>query len=133
MDCAATGTQMVEDIKKLGEWADFYREPGKAAKIIAVRLARNVDEIFDKVENIEGYWSPGTYYEAGQELSELSTLALGPAEGDGTIQVSTCWKDAKGRGGGSAPSLCPEGMERNGALCYPLCDEGYVGVSHLCW
>ena len=65
MDCADTGTQMLEDIKMLEQWADFFSDAGKAAKIIATRLVFNIAEILEKLENIETDWSPGTYYEAG--------------------------------------------------------------------
>lgn len=30
-------------------------------------------------------------------------------------------------------SRCPEGMEQDGALCYPKCREGYDGVGPVCW
>ncbi len=28
---------------------------------------------------------------------------------------------------------CPDGQEKDGALCYPKCDSGYTGVGPLCW
>ncbi len=28
---------------------------------------------------------------------------------------------------------CPDGQEKDGALCYPKCDSGYTGVGPVCW
>lgn len=28
---------------------------------------------------------------------------------------------------------CPAGMELDGGLCYPLCNQGYTGVGPVCW
>ena len=36
------------------------------------------------------------------------------------------------RGVGIPLSEC-EGMEKDGALCYPYCRSGYVGVGPICW
>ena len=44
-----------------------------------------------------------------------------------------CWKHAYGRGAGHVITTCREGEERNGALCYPLCKDGYHGVGPVCW
>jgi len=30
-------------------------------------------------------------------------------------------------------SGCPPGTEQNGALCYPLCDDGFSGSGPVCW
>lgn len=38
-----------------------------------------------------------------------------------------------GRGVGTIPDQCPPNTEKDGALCYPLCDAGYKGVSFVCW
>ena len=44
-----------------------------------------------------------------------------------------CWKMAYRRGVGKAISACREGEEKRGALCYPLCRDGYVGRGPVCW
>jgi hypothetical protein len=44
-----------------------------------------------------------------------------------------CYKMSYGRGVGTIPTECPDGYERNGALCYPLCRDGYEGVGPVCW
>lgn len=52
---------------------------------------------------------------------------------------ATCRKNAHvvaresyGRGAGSALG-CASGEERDGALCYPKCKDGYNGVGPVCW
>lgn len=58
----------------------------------------------------------------------LITLILGVSSDN-----SGCWKSAYGRGVGKAISACAEGLEKDGALCYPPCREGYHGIGPVCW
>ncbi|WP_425420440.1 discoidin domain-containing protein [Phaeodactylibacter xiamenensis] len=44
-----------------------------------------------------------------------------------------CWKETYGRGVGTIPKICPNGMENDAGLCYTLCKEGYYGVGPVCW
>lgn len=44
-----------------------------------------------------------------------------------------CWKSAYGRGVGQPISVCRDDEEKNGALCYPKCKDGYYGVGPVCW
>lgn len=44
-----------------------------------------------------------------------------------------CYKNSTVRGAGVPISACPEGMEKDGLLCYPKCKEGYTGVGPVCW
>jgi hypothetical protein len=43
----------------------------------------------------------------------------------------SCGKDIKI--GDPTPLLCPPGLEQDGAICYPSCNSGYVGVGPVCW
>ena len=45
----------------------------------------------------------------------------------------SCWKKAYGRTAGEPLSSCPADHEKDGALCYPHCQEGYSGVGPICW
>ena len=38
-----------------------------------------------------------------------------------------CWKRSYGRGIGQPLSMCRNGTELNGALCYEKCQSGYQG------
>lgn len=42
-------------------------------------------------------------------------------------------KNTYGRGAGVGVSVCPAGLERNGALCYPKCAAGFVGAGPVCF
>ncbi|EQC30177.1 hypothetical protein SDRG_12029 [Saprolegnia diclina VS20] len=44
-----------------------------------------------------------------------------------------CRKDHYGRGVGVSRLGCNGGLEQSGLLCYPKCDEGYMGLGPLCW
>jgi hypothetical protein len=44
-----------------------------------------------------------------------------------------CYLPSNGRGVGTIPTECPAGTEKNGALCYPLCQAGFYGVGPVCW
>ncbi len=43
------------------------------------------------------------------------------------------FKNTYGRGAGGAVSVCPVGLERNGALCYPRCVAGFAGNGPVCF
>lgn len=51
----------------------------------------------------------------------------------GTPSEPVCWKDSLPRGVGTLPNQCPEGQEKDAALCYPLCPSGFYGVGPMCW
>jgi hypothetical protein len=57
-------------------------------------------------------------------------LALTTNDAD---DVDFCYLPSNGRGVGTIPTECPAGTEKNGALCYPLCQAGYYGVGPVCW
>jgi hypothetical protein len=43
-----------------------------------------------------------------------------------------CTKPTQTRGAGE-PMICREGLEQDGALCYPRCKPGFHGVGPVCW
>jgi hypothetical protein len=51
----------------------------------------------------------------------------------GDEDTESCWVKAYGRGVGKPISDCPDGLERDGLLCYPKCAENYTGVGPVCW
>ena len=55
-------------------------------------------------------------------------VALAVAEDD-----NACWLSSYGRGVGAPISVCADGLEQNGALCYPQCSDGYSGDGPVCW
>ena len=60
------------------------------------------------------------------ERKQISAV-LGLTEQDG------CWLSSYGRGAGKVIRFCRPDQEKNGALCYPKCNEGYYGLGPVCW
>jgi len=46
---------------------------------------------------------------------------------------NTCWMRSYGRGAGKPITVCKEGLEQNGLLCYPPCKQGFSGAGPVCW
>jgi len=49
------------------------------------------------------------------------------------LPSGTCWLDSYGRGVGRPIHTCPDGQDKDGALCYPQCNPGDYGVGPVCW
>lgn len=45
----------------------------------------------------------------------------------------TCTKQTQTRGVGKPIHACPDSMDKDGALCYPKCRDGFTGVGPVCW
>ena len=45
-----------------------------------------------------------------------------------TLLTGACWRDSFGRGSGEGVSVCDDGEDQYGALCYPKCEIGYEGI-----
>lgn len=46
---------------------------------------------------------------------------------------AACFAHTIGRGVGKPVHSCPSNKDKNGALCYPKCKEGYHGIGPVCW
>lgn len=66
-------------------------------------------------------------------LSLTLVFLLSTTAAQATSIAKFCWKNSYGRGAGKPLSTCVNGMEKNGALCYPKCKAGYKGVGPVCW
>ena len=64
---------------------------------------------------------------AAHAQQELQPIASANADAE------SCWVEAYGRGVGKPITSCPADKEKDGALCYPLCRDGYNGVGPVCW
>jgi len=47
--------------------------------------------------------------------------------------TDTCWRHAETHGLGRLGSVCADGQEQNGAMCYPKCKDGFNGNGPVCW
>ena len=90
-------------------------------------------EVKKDIADIKSDWDGQLYYAAGEALADLITVAIGPVTSDGNDTEAGCWKQAYGRGVGKVITACPDGKEKDGALCYPICRDGYYGVGPVCW
>ena len=66
-------------------------------------------------------------------MAEIITMAIGPVTSDGDDVLAGCWKQAYGRGVGRVISTCPSDKEKDGALCFNKCKDGFSGVGPVCW
>lgn len=64
---------------------------------------------------------------------KIQALALSVLLASHSVQASNCWQDAYGRGVGEVITTCRDGLQKDGALCYPYCKEGFYGVGPVCW
>ncbi|CAF1468814.1 unnamed protein product [Rotaria sp. Silwood1] len=45
-----------------------------------------------------------------------------------------CWRRTYGRGVGHPLNACPTDQpDKSGLLCYPKCQDGYIGIGPVCW
>ena len=45
----------------------------------------------------------------------------------------SCWLKTKGRGWGHPLNSCPADKQKDLAMCYTPCKEGYTGTGPVCW
>ena len=124
---------MEEDIEALEHWAAVFKEPKHLAEIIAKHLIFGRATVKKDIEAIKSDWDGKLYFAAGEALADLITVAIGPVTTSGKETETGCWKQAYGRGVGKAISSCPDDKEKDGALCYPFCRDGFNGVGPVCW
>lgn len=61
-----------------------------------------------------------------------ATMCLKTCPADMTDTGLDCLKNSNTRPSSPIDS-CPWGQEKDGELCYPICNPGYVGVGPVCW
>ena len=94
---------------------------------------------WDRCESIHGKdqceWSGALIYPKCREgFHPVGCCVCSPNCPDGWDDIGvSCKKPMQNRGVGRAVDSCPAGTERNGALCYPVCREGFVGNGPVCW
>ena len=63
----------------------------------------------------------------------ISAFVLALLFSGASVSATNCWEDAYGRGVGKVITACGPDEEKNGALCYPKCKEGFYGNGPVCW
>ncbi len=66
------------------------------------------------------------------EADKLAVMKWIKVEATGD-KLPFCWRQSYGRGVGEPLSTCANGMEKDGLLCYPRCNEGYGAAGPVCW
>lgn len=44
-----------------------------------------------------------------------------------------CWRETYGRGVGTIPTICLNGLQMDAGLCYTFCRTGYYGIGPVCY
>lgn len=122
--------------KEKRDWADgnYFKAGLETAQVLNLLVPIHNNEMAAVLADAYGNDYSVDLANIGGETSiwtaAESIASLVGAFGDGS---KACWKSAHGRGIGRLRSECPEGKEKGGRLCYPLCEEGYNGVGPVCW
>jgi hypothetical protein len=93
------------------------------------------DEAKCKAENPQGceQYLAMWYPKCRENFHAVGSNICSPDCPEGMNDTGTgCAKQSEGRGAGT-PMECPEGLEKDGALCYEPCADGADGVGPVCW
>ena len=71
---------MDEDIAAIESWAQIFTDPAKLSATLAKHYAFHKKEIQADVTTLETDWDAASYFQAGDDLAALMTLAVGPIE-----------------------------------------------------
>jgi len=77
---------MTDDLNAIAAWASVFKDPAALAKKLAFHYARHKAEITADITTLESDWDTQKYFDAGKDLADIATLAIGPISstlGDG--------------------------------------------------
>ena len=69
---------MTDDINAIEQWASIFKDPAKLAQKLALHYARHKSEIQGDISTLESDWDTQKYFDAGKDLADIATLAIGP-------------------------------------------------------
>ena len=75
-----TCENMDENIAVIEDWASVFENPKELAKKLAMHYAMHHAKIQDDIKTLETDWDSQDYFKAGQDLADISVLALGPIQ-----------------------------------------------------
>ena len=76
----STCENMDEDIAAIESWAQIFTDPAKLSATLAKHYAFHKSEIKADITTLETDWDASSYFQAGDDLAALMTLAVGPIE-----------------------------------------------------
>ena len=71
---------MDQDIAAIESWAQIFTDPAKLSATLAKHYAFHKSEIKADISTLEADWTAKEYFEAGDDLAALMTVAIGPIE-----------------------------------------------------
>ena len=101
---------MGDDIAAIEAWAKIFTEPATLSKTVAKHWLFHGSQIKADIAKEEADWSAGSYFDAGKDVADALTLAVGP------IQTATSSANL---------NLKPEEEFVSGLLW------GFIGDNHL--
>jgi len=69
---------MTDDLNAIEQWASIFKDPAKLAQKLALHYARHKSQIQADISTLESDWDSQMYFDAGKDLADLATLAIGP-------------------------------------------------------
>lgn len=81
----STCENMDTDIAAIEAWAQIFTDPSKLATVLAKHYAFHKAEIQGDITTLETDWDADLFFQAGDDLAALMTVAVGPIE--------TTWND----------------------------------------
>jgi len=69
---------MTDDLNAIEQWASIFKDPAKLAQKLALHYARHKAQIKTDISTLETDWDSQKYFDAGKDLADLATLAIGP-------------------------------------------------------
>merc|ERR1712156_438168 len=81
---------MGDDLQAIEEWASIFKDPAKLARKLATHYALHKAEITTDIGNLENDWDAGQYFNAGKDLADIATLAIGPIQSDSYGASADC-------------------------------------------
>ena len=71
---------MTDDLNAIEQWASIFKDPAKLAQKLALHYARHRAEITTDISTLESDWDAAKYFDAGKDLADIATLAIGPIQ-----------------------------------------------------
>jgi len=81
----STCENMDDDIAAIDSWAQIFTDPAKLSTTLAKHYAFHKKEIKTDITTLETDWDAGQFFQAGDDLAALMTVAVGPIESTGDV------------------------------------------------
>ena len=76
------------DIAAIEAWAQIFTDPAKLSATLAKHYAFHKKEILTDITTLETDWDAKNFFQAGDDLAALMTVAIGPIQTAGAANIS---------------------------------------------